>query len=234
LTERRQKFTVTFAGAAVFAALAAVLTLARAAVPYPLIPYLQIDFAEIPIMISFFLFGPLAAFIAEVVHWLFLNVTGADAPLGPAIKIAAVLSTLFGFWVGSVAYSHLGRATRSNLALSLSLMFGFGILLRVAAMTVVNYVVLLYVGPVFFGANYLAYAKVVLQQTTGWQFTGDADLLFWVLVFTAVYNVINLVVAAIPAGLIVSPLTNTFRQITSVETWLTRNVRAKSSSLTKL
>jgi len=185
-------------------------------------------------MIAFFLFGPVAAFIAEFVHWLFLNVTGSDAPLGPAIKIAAVLSTLFGFWLGSWVYAHVGRGLRGNSFLSLSLMFGFGILFRVVAMTVVNYAVLLYVGPVLFGANYMAYAKVVLQQTTGWQFSGDADLLFWVLVFTAVYNIINLIVAAIPAGLIVSPLTNSFRHITSVDSWLSRSVRAKSASLAKV
>jgi riboflavin transporter FmnP len=229
LAECRQKFTVTLAGAAVFAAMAAMLTVARAALPFPLIPYLQIDFAEIPIMIAFFLFGPVAAVIAELVHWLFLNVTGSDAPLGPAIKLAAVLSTLAGFWLGSFLYSRLGLGVKSRPAFALVLMFGFGMVLRVAVMTVANYLVLLYIGPLFFGVDYVAYAKVVLEQTTGWQFAGEAALLFWVLVFTALYNVINLVVGAIPAGLIVSPLTTSFRHITSTETWLTRNIRARTN-----
>ena len=103
-------------------------------------------------------------------------------------------------------------------------------LLRVLAMTIVNYVVLLYVGPVIFGLNYMAFARITLVKTTGWEFSGDAILLFWVLVFTALYNVINLLAAAIPAGLVVSPLTNSFRHITSVETWLMRNVKSKPSS----
>jgi len=229
LKNNSQRFTVTLAGAAVFSALAALLTLSRAAIPFPLIPYLQIDFAELPIYISFFLFGPLAAIITELVHWLFLNITGSDAPLGPAIKLVAVLSTLGGFWAGSAIYSRLARG-RGRPAIALSLMFGGGMLLRVLAMTVVNYVVLLYVGPVIFGLNYMAFARITLVKTTGWEFSGDAILLFWVLVFTALYNVINLLAAAIPAGLVVSPLTNSFRHITSVETWLMRNVKSKPSS----
>lgn len=224
-----QRFTVTLAGAAVFSALAALLTLSRAAIPFPLVPYLQIDFAELPIYIAFFLFGPVAAIITELVHWLFLNITGSDAPLGPAIKLIAVLSTLGGFWAGSAIYSRLVKG-RGRPAVSLSLMFGWGMLLRVVAMTIVNYIVLVYVGPVIFGLNYMAFARVTLVQTTGWQFNGDAILLFWVLVFTALYNVINLLAAAIPAGLVVSPLTNSFRHITSIDTWLMRNVKAKPSS----
>jgi riboflavin transporter FmnP len=221
---------MTISGAAVFAALAAVLTLARASVPFPLIPYLHIDFAEVPIMISFFLFGPLAAVITELIHWLFLNETGSDAPLGPAIKLVAVLSTFFGFWLGSRIYSRVGGRTHRSVALGLSLMFGFGMLLRIAAMTLMNYAVLVYIGPVFFGVNYMAFARSTIIATTGWQFNGDAAVLFWVLIFTAVYNVINLLVASIPAGLVVSPMTNSFRHITSLETWLMRSLTARSAS----
>jgi len=221
-----RNFTMNIAGAAVFAALAAILTLARAAVPFPLIPYLQIDFAELPIMISFFVFGPLAGVVTELVHWLFLNETGSDAPLGPAIKLVAVISTFFGFWLGSLVYSRFSR-TQKRTGLGLSLMFGLGMLLRVAAMTLMNYLVLVYIGPVFLGVDYMAFARSTIIATTGWQFGGDTIVLVWVLVFTAVYNVINLLVASIPAGLIVSPMTNSFRQMTSVETWLMRSLGTK-------
>jgi riboflavin transporter FmnP len=222
--------TVTLAGAAVFAALAAMLTLARASVPFPLIPYLQIDLAELPIMISFFLFGPFAAILTELVHWLFLNEVGADAPLGPAVKLVAVLSTFLGFWLGSTVYSRLSWGTNRRPALGLSLMFGLGTVMRIAAMTVVNYFVLVYIAPVFLGVDYMAFARSTLVATTGWQFNGDATVLFWVLAFTALYNAINLLVASIPAGIIVSPLTNSFRHITSVETWLMRSLRPQSPS----
>jgi riboflavin transporter FmnP len=219
---------MTITGAAAFAALAAILTLARAAVPFPLIPYLQIDFAELPIMISFFIFGPLAGVLTELVHWLFLNETGSDAPLGPAIKLVAVLSTFSGFWLGGLVYSKFGRMQK-RIGLGLSLMFGFGLVLRVIAMTLMNYLVLVYIGPVFFGVDYVAFARSTLIATTGWRFSGNAAVLFWVLVFTAVYNVINLLVASIPAGLIVSPMTNSFRNMTSVETWLMKSLGAKSN-----
>jgi len=227
--KQRSNSTITLAGGCVFAALAAVLTLARAAIQYPPIPYLQIDLAEIPIMISFFLFGPLAGVVTEVIHWLFLNVTGSDAPLGPAIKISAVMSTLLGFWLGSLAYSRLGRG---GSTVALSLMFALGTLLRVAVMTVVNYVVLLYIGPVFLGVDYMGFAKTVLQSSLHWEFSNDAAALFWVLVFTGLYNVINLVVAAVPAGLIISPVARSFRHITSFDAWFSRSIRPGIKSTT--
>jgi riboflavin transporter FmnP len=225
--KQRPNSTVTLAGGCVFAALAAVLTIAKAAVQYPPIPYLQIDFAEIPIMISFFLFGPVVAVLTEVIHWLFLNVTGSDAPLGPAVKIMAVLSTLLGFWLGGQMYSRLGRG---GTAVALSIMFAIGMLLRVSVMTAVNYVVLVYIGPMFFGANYLAFAKSVLQAALGWEFSTDAAALFWVLLFTGLYNVINLIVAAIPAGLIIAPVARSFKHVTSFDSWLFRTVRPGANS----
>lgn len=223
---RAQHLTVNLTGASVFAALAAILTLAKAQVPFPLIPYLQIDFSEIPIVIAFFMFGPLAGAMSSVIQWIFLNFTGSEAPLGPAIKFIAIISTLGGFWLGNRLYGSVKRST-VHPALALSTALGTGILLRVAAMTIVNYVVLVYIGPVFFGADYLAFAKLTLQKVTGWQFESVAMVLVYTLLFTAVYNVVNTLVAAIPAGLIVSPVAKPFKHITSTETWLARTTGSR-------
>ena len=163
------RVTVTLAGAGVFAALAALLTLAKAEIPFPLIPYLKIDFSEIPILITFFLFGPPAAAITAIIQWLFLNVQGSDAPLGPALKLAAVMSMLGGFWLGNVFYRQI-KGSRVHPTLALLMMLGGGILWRIVVMTVANYLVLLYVGPVFFGADYLSYARFTLEKSTGWHF----------------------------------------------------------------
>jgi riboflavin transporter FmnP len=110
------------------------------------------------------------------------------------------------------------------------MMFALGTIMRVAVMTVANYVVLVYVGPLFFGVNYLAFAKTVLQSALHWEFGSDAAALFWVLIFTALYNIINLVVGAIPAGLIIAPVARSFKHITSFDSWLFRSVRPVSSS----
>jgi riboflavin transporter FmnP len=222
-----RRLTVSLAGAAVFAALAAIMTLAHAEIPFYPISYLQIDFSEIPIVMAFFLFGPLAGAISAIIQWIFLNFQGLDAPLGPAIKFIAVISTLGGFWMGNFAYQNM-KSRQAHPTLALSSIFGTGILLRVVAMTIVNYAVLVYIAPVFFGADYVAYAKFTLQQTLGWTSIDNITVLTYTLLFTAVYNVINLLVAAIPAGLIVSPMTSTFRHITSVEAWISKNVRRTS------
>lgn len=222
-----QKLTVTLAGAAVFAAISAILTLARVAVPFPLIPYLQVDFSEIAILMAFFLFGPLAGSITAVIQWIFLNETGSDAPLGPAIKFAAVISTLGGMWLGGLVYRRIrGNSTHASLAVSLIL--GNGMLFRVVVMTLVNYAVLVYIAPVFFGANYLAFAKITIEKSTGWSFPTDDMVLTYTLIFTALYNVVNLLAGAIPAGLIVSPIAKSFRHITSAETWLARNTQSRA------
>lgn len=121
-----QNVTVTLAGAAVFAAPVAILVLAKAEVAFPLIPYLQIDFSEIPIYIVFFLFGPLAALISSVVQWIFLNVTGSDAPPGPPIKFVAVVSTLGGLWLGSAVYGRI-KEKMAHPSLAILMMFGNGI-----------------------------------------------------------------------------------------------------------
>jgi len=221
-----QRATVTLTGAAVFAALAALLTLAKASVPFPLIPYLQIDFSEIPILMAFFLFGPVAATISTVIQWIFLNFQGSDAPLGPAIKFVAIMSTLGGFWFGNVLYQRFkGKTARPTLALSMIL--SNAIVWRIVAMTVVNYVVLLYIAPVFFGADYLGFAKVTLENLPlGLHLTSMADVLTYTLLFTALYNLVNLLIAAVPAELIVSPITTSFKHITSVEAWLARSLKS--------
>jgi riboflavin transporter FmnP len=220
-----QRFTVSLAGGCVFAALAAILTLAKAAIPFPLIPYLQIDFSEIPILIAFFLFGPVSATISAVIQWIFLNVQGSDAPLGPMIKLIAIMSMLGGFAFGNAVYRRI-RHDGNRPAVALSVMFGGGILWRVIAMTLVNYVVLLYVGPLFFGADYLSYARFTLEHTTGWRFGNNFIVLTYTLIFTAIYNIINLIVAAIPAGLIITPVTKSFKHITSIEAWLIRSIHS--------
>jgi riboflavin transporter FmnP len=221
-----QKTKLTLTGAAVFAALAAILTLAKASVPYPLMPYLQIDFSEIPIIMAFFLFGPVAATIATVIQWLFLNVQGGDAPLGPAIKFVAIMSTLGGFCFGDLIYRRI-RSRTAHPTVALSLILSNAIVWRVVAMSVVNYVVLLYIAPVFFGADYLGFAKATMMQLhLGLNLATTGDVLAYTLLFTALYNVINLLIAAVPAELIVSPVTASFKHITSVEAWLARTLKS--------
>jgi hypothetical protein len=134
------------------------------------------------------------------------------------------MSTLGGLWLGSVVYRRI-KGNSAHPSLALSMMFGSGILWRVVAMTVVNYVVLLYIAPIFFGADYLGFAKATLEKSTGWQFVSDATVLGYTLLFTAVYNIVNLLVAAIPAGLIASPIATSFKHITSYEAWIARNLK---------
>ncbi len=91
--------SVVVAYVIVFSALALVLTFSKAEIPYPLMPYLKFDFAEIPIMLALLLVGLVPGLITEVIHWIGLSIARGWV-LGPLMKILAVVPMIFGFWLG--------------------------------------------------------------------------------------------------------------------------------------
>ena len=108
--------SVGLAGAAVFGSLAALSTViipARIQPAFPILPFLRFDPAELFSVLAFLIFGPIPAFIVATVHWIFLTATGSGTPLGPAVKFAAVISTLVGLWIGSRVYHRLATCYRS-------------------------------------------------------------------------------------------------------------------------
>ena len=119
--------SVSLTGAAVMGALAALTTVilpARIQPSFPILPFLKFDPAELFSVLAFLIFGPIPALVTATVHWMFLTATGTDTPLGPAVKFASVLSTLFGLWLGSITYRRLAvNYNRTSLALGTMLAF---------------------------------------------------------------------------------------------------------------
>ena len=130
------------ATSAIFGALAAVLAVLPLSFPFPLIPYLRFEVAEIPVVIAFLGFGPLPGIVSALTYWGVLTLVGEFTPIGPAMKFLAVASMLLGLWVGF-------KLSKNSYRLGLTLGFLFGSLLRVLAMTAANYVILLYLFPEF-------------------------------------------------------------------------------------
>jgi riboflavin transporter FmnP len=119
------------ASASCLASLAALLAALPLSFPYPVIPYLRFDLAEIPVFLALLLLGPWAGMLSSIAYWLILLLVGSFSPLGPAMKFAAVLSTLIGLWAGF----RIRASPRTGLLIGGVL----GCAIRVAVMSVFNY-----------------------------------------------------------------------------------------------
>ncbi len=182
------------AGGAICGALAVAIRLLQLKFPFPLVPYLKFEFAEVPILTGFLLYGPIVGIIAAFSYWGILNVVGEFVPIGPAMAFAASISTVIGIWCGLKAFK---RIIGSKTAL---LSFGLftGILLRVAVMTIFNYVVIWLLFPFF-----LDFAAKTVSAVLGINFASQLEALIVILALTALFNVIQVVVIAIPSLAIV-------------------------------
>jgi len=141
----------------VFSSLTIILTLVRAEVPFPFLPYLKFDFAEVPVMIVLLLMGPIPALITELIHWVSLTLARGWV-LGPLMKFLAVTPMIFGFWVGVKLYKRI-RKSRFNFTLAFALGILFGIVLRVVVCSLTNIAVFLFVMP-----EYLSFAEWTLKS----------------------------------------------------------------------
>lgn len=168
---------------AIMGALAIALSLARIQVPYPLLPFLKVDFAEIPSFIAYFLLGPLSGACCAALHWLGMVLRSGN-PVNPTFKLLAVLSNLLGFWAGE----KVGKGAWASIAL--------GAVSRVAVMTVVNLLVFAVLAP-----GYLELTKALLRGL-GLSFSTDAEALAWALLLIGVFNAIHAAVSGVPALLV--------------------------------
>jgi len=216
--------SVSFTGAAVMGALAALSTLmvpARIQPSFPILPFLKFDPAELFSVLAFLIFGPIPAVITATVHWLFLTATGVDTPLGPAVKFVSVLSTLFGLWLGSLVYRWSGIKQYRN-SVVLLFMLTFAIVARVLILLAVNYFVFTYIGPVIFGIDYLGFSQMTLQDTLHMQFAGPPQVLTAMLLFTSAFNALHAVFSVAVPFVVMTPLSTKVPQLSSGHSWISR------------
>jgi riboflavin transporter FmnP len=188
--------TVSVAGIAVFSSLALVLGAFSQALGlnFPVVPYLQFDLGEVGIVLAFFIFGPVPALVASFAEFAGLMVFGQQIPVGPLLKLFALLSTVLGLWVGSKVASKVGTPGLTRLVGSGALSAA---VLRALICTIPNFYLLeFYYSP----AAIQGLVQYVLHPSfalVGIEVT-DANFLVPVLLFTAVFNALqlSLVVAA--------------------------------------
>jgi riboflavin transporter FmnP len=185
--------SVSIAGIAVFGALAVVLTTLSQALGlnFPVIPYLQFDFGEIAILLAFFIFGPVPAVVAGFIEFATLMVIGENVPIGPVLKLISILSSIGGLWLGAAIVS---RTRRPGYVKAAAFGTVLGIVARVVCLTIANYYLI-----VFFGGEY-ALSGLVPYLAGAFKVVGvtltPANGLEFILVFTAIFNVLQLVLVA--------------------------------------
>lgn len=155
---RTRKLVLT----AVFSALAIAFSILRLQIPYPILPYLKLDFAELPVTLVMFLCGFKYAVVAELLHYLGLVARGS-APVDAAMKLLAVISMLAG----------LAVPAKSFLVKMLS-----AAVVRAAAMSIMNYIYFYVLFP-----HFLEYAL---------KLAGSVEALFlFTAVFNVIHTVVS-------------------------------------------
>ncbi|MDG6900353.1 MAG: hypothetical protein JRM80_00120 [Nitrososphaerota archaeon] len=188
MSSRGRLDSISIAGSAVFSALAIVLAGASQALGlnFPLIPYLQFDVGEVAIILAFFLFGPIPALVSSLVEFAGLEVFGQNLPVGPPLKLIALVSTVAGLWIGAKI---AGRGGGTSLSTLTGWTAAMGSVVRAAVMTVPNLYLIIYLYGFAAIEGYLAAPFSVIGITLT-----DSNALLLILGFTALFNVIQLVI----------------------------------------
>jgi len=211
--------SIIIANIIIFSALAVMLTSLRAEIPYPLLPYLKFDLAEIPVMIVLFILGPLPSLVTEVIHWIGLTITRGWI-LGPLMKFVAVVPMIVGFWLGVILY----RKFSSGNSTIISFIIGntVGIVLRVIVTSIANILVLLVVAP-----EWLEYARFALNSV-GIVTTSVFEVLMWTLLLTAIFNILHVPLSSLVAMMLLNGIN--FRMPNIIKkTWIVQKVKKASS-----
>ena len=178
--------TASIAGSAIFSALALILAAGSQAMGlnFPLVPYLQFDLGEVAIILAFFIFGPAPALVSSFVEFAGLMVFGQQIPLGPLLKLFALVSTVAGLWAGSKIAARGGRTSFLRLA---GWSTALGGAVRALVMTVPNFYLVVYIYglPAIEAFVKAPFAAIGIGLTS-------SNALLVVLAFTGVFNIIQL------------------------------------------
>ncbi len=156
---RTQRLAIT----ALMASLALAFSVLKLEAPYPVLPYLKFDLAEVPVTFAYFMCGLSCGLLAEVLHFIGLVARGAE-PLGAFMKFLAVSSMLVG--------SSVVKAVSKNTMLE----FLGASTTRIAVMTAMNWV--------YFALLYPGFLNYAVKMA------GSPILVY---AYTAVFNLVHTV-----------------------------------------
>lgn len=206
-TSSKNRNTIIIAVSTIFGALSAVLAMLPLSFPFPLIPYLKFDIAEMPVYVAFLSFGPIPGFISALTYWFVLNMFGEWVPVGPLMKFIAVASTLSGFMFGS-------RIISKRFSTYLQVFF-YGVLIRVLATSITNYVLLAFIMPFFF-----EYATRIVSTALGISLGAGFDAWLLILLLTAIFNILHVIYIMVPSLVVIKSFSRQGLFIGLREPWI--------------
>jgi riboflavin transporter FmnP len=159
--------TKVLATSIVFAALTVALNPAVSGVgiPAPYAPFLIYGLWEIPIVAAFLLISPAAGALISILNALVLFVFFPGAlPTGPLYNLAAIFLMLLGVFVGRKLFAANPGQGQKGLKIAAASTI-LGIIIRVTAMAVINYVTLQQSYPIGFGLDELSVLTIYLPST---------------------------------------------------------------------
>ena len=212
-SQRLRNRSVKIAGSALLGAMAFLLqTFVK--FPFPLLPWLVFDLAEIPTVVAFLLFGPVWGILSSALLFLIMVMRGSSFPPGPYMKLIAIVSMQVGIWLGFKLAGRLGVVSiRSMFASGLAA----GLISRALVMTPVNYLV---VG-VLFASDF--YFKTATKSLTlvGITLASQDQFIVLMLILSALYNALHVFLSVVPT-IAITRVTPIVRQ-----SWLMENFKTK-------
>ncbi len=141
-----RSYTKKIAITSVFGALALVISLSTSGIPFPIAPFLKIDFSEIIDLLAFLIGGELVGILTVTLHFLGLMIN-AEFIIGPPMKYIAVLSMFLGLYISKLVFGDY--FTWNNKKVFLATLISS--IVRAIIMILVNIVVILFIAPEFYG-----------------------------------------------------------------------------------
>lgn len=189
----RDNNTFKIATIATLAALAAVFGFMGLAIPYPLMPFLKFDLAEIPDIVSFMIVGPSGGLVTALIHWFVLNLKGGGMVpvVSPLMKLMAISSMMLGLYIGAKMAE--GKDRKAMLVG----MIGWGIIVRVVVMGLVTFLLYYAIMP----ETYIPFAEKMLGAL-GIRVEGALQVAFYTVLFTAIFNALHVPLSVLLAAIV--------------------------------
>lgn len=195
---------------AVLASVAALLSLSSLSIPFPLLPFLKFDLAEVPDVFSFILLGPSGGMTVTLIHWMLLNLHSSFDPIiGPTMKFMAVFATMLGIYAGT----YFVKAGFSKWKIYASLLIS-GTIVRFIIMIPPTFLLYYLISP----TRYLPFAVQSLSEF-GIHVSGVLAAALLVTIITGVYNITHAIITITFVWLIYSA-TDRMGVINSGVNWL--------------
>ncbi len=188
---------------AMFAAASGAIAEMHLAFPFPLLPFLEFDLAEIPDALAFMILGPKGGLISASVHALILYIIGSFTIFSPLMKLFAELSMFAGLYFGF----KVGRGSKFKKGI----MAGVGSTFRVIVMLFVTLALYYVIMP----SIYLPTAKLAMS-ILGISLTSPFEIAMLLVGLTSVFNLIAGLITIGIAFAVAKSINMAFPQLTPI------------------